>query len=183
MDGGMSWRQKISKLQWIKLPQSPKNEIWIRKEKSKPRFSNRKSESQQKLATMITHFAIPFRSKNLTYLMNLNSLNIKKNVLLQHSQKPTHFTNFPANMFLVGVRKKNRSALFRRPRTAFSKQWKSKCLHIPEYFRKKFLSDGGLNNLLKATHCLRLVKCFKIFQFKQKFWKFNYISAFWYFHQ
>ena len=163
----MSWRQKISKLHWIKLPQSPKNKIWIRKEKSKPRFSNRKSESQQKLATMITHFTIPFRSKNLTYLMNLNSLNIKKNVLLQHSQKPTHFTNFPANMFLVGVRKKNCSALFRRPRTAFSKQWKSKCLHIPEYFRKKFLSDGGLNNLLKATHCLRLVKCLKIFQFKQ----------------
>ena len=31
--------------------------------------------------------------------------NIVKNIIQQENQKPTHFTNFPANMFLVGVRK------------------------------------------------------------------------------
>ena len=38
---------------------------------------SRKSRSQQKLAKRITHFAMQFRSKNLTYFMNLNSLDIE----------------------------------------------------------------------------------------------------------
>ena len=38
--------------------------------------------------------------------------------------------------------------------------------------------DGGLNNLLKTSCCLGLVKCFKIFHFNQNFWKHNYFSAF-----
>ena len=42
---------------------------------------------------------------NLTYFTNLDSLNIVKAILLQHSQKPTDFTNFSAKMFLVGIRK------------------------------------------------------------------------------
>ena len=59
------------------------------------RFSNRKSQSQRKLATTITHFTIQFRSKNLTYFTNLNSLDIENN---------TFFINLPENMFLPGVR-------------------------------------------------------------------------------
>ena len=55
------------------------------------------SQGQQKLAKRITHFKMQFHSKNLTHFTNLNSLNIVKNILLQHSQK-TQFTNFPANM-------------------------------------------------------------------------------------
>ena len=51
-------------------------------------FSSRKSQSQQRLEKMFTHFAIQFCSKNLTHFMNLNSLNLEKNMLLQHSQKP-----------------------------------------------------------------------------------------------
>ena len=62
--------------------------------------------------------------------------------LTQHGQKPTRFTNFLANMFLVGVRKNI------RPRTAFSKHWESKCLYIPVYLCKKLLSGDGLNNFL-----------------------------------
>ena len=64
------------------------------------RFSNRKSKIQQKPAKKITHFT------------NLKSLNIEKNILPQHGQSLTHFTNFPANLFLVGVRKDMCTTLF-----------------------------------------------------------------------
>ena len=36
----------------------------------------------------ITHFTWQFCSKKLTHFMNLNSLDIKNNMLLQHNQKP-----------------------------------------------------------------------------------------------
>ena len=73
--------------------------------------------------------------------------------------------------------------------------WKQ-CLYISVHLRKKmFVSEtqwsfiwswgrGGelvgerLNNFLKATCCLSLVKCFTIFHFNLNFWKFNYFSAF-----
>ena len=65
------------------------------------RFSSRKSISQQKLAKNITHFAIQFRPKNLTHFTNLNSLDIEKSMLSQHSQSLSHFINFRANIWLV----------------------------------------------------------------------------------
>ena len=52
------------------------------------RFSSRNSQSQQKLAKKITHFTIKFRAKNLSYFMNLNSVDIENNMHPQHSQKP-----------------------------------------------------------------------------------------------
>ena len=58
------------------------------------RFSSKKSQSQQKVAKKITHFTIQFCSKNLTHLMNLNSLDVENNMLLQHSQKPFQQTYF-----------------------------------------------------------------------------------------
>ena len=71
------------------------------------RFSSRKSQNQQKLAKKIAHFAIRFRSKHLTYFMNLNSLDIENKILPKHTAiNLSHFTNFPANIFLFGVRKK-----------------------------------------------------------------------------
>ena len=51
------------------------------------RFSDRKSQSQQKLAKKITNFTIQFRSKNITHFTNLDSLNIANNMLPQYSQK------------------------------------------------------------------------------------------------
>ena len=51
------------------------------------RFSNRKSQSQQKLAKKITNFTTQFGSKNLTNFTNLNSIYIEKSMLSQHSQK------------------------------------------------------------------------------------------------
>ena len=40
-----------------------------------------------------------YDSKNLTYLTTLNTLNILKNILMQYSQKPTHFINFSGKSF------------------------------------------------------------------------------------
>ena len=47
------------------------------------RFSSRKSQSQQNLAIKITHFTIQFQSKNLSFFTNLDSLDIKNNMLSQ----------------------------------------------------------------------------------------------------
>ena len=59
------------------------------------RSSTRKSRSQfclrkrsRKLAKKATHFAVHFRSKNLTHFMDLNWLDIDDNMLPQHRQKP-----------------------------------------------------------------------------------------------
>ena len=51
-------------------------------------FSNRKSQSQQKLANKIIHFTIQFHSKNLTHFMKFNSFDIESNMVPQCSQKP-----------------------------------------------------------------------------------------------
>ena len=50
---------------------------------SKFRFSSRKSQSQQHLAKKITHFTRQFQSKNLSFFTNLDSLDIKNNMLSQ----------------------------------------------------------------------------------------------------
>ena len=60
-------------------------------------------------------------------------------------------------MFLVGVRRKHlHCPISRRPITAISKHWESKCLYIPVYLRRKnyprdagifYLVEGGLNTL------------------------------------
>ena len=109
-----------------------------------------KSHSQQKLANKISHFTIKFRSKNLIHFTNLNLLNIVKNILPQHSQKAYSPYKFSTLQHVSGFQKKHlHSNISRSPRTAFSKN----------------LSGGGLNNFFKATRCLGLVKCFKIFHF------------------
>ena len=66
------------------------------------RFSNRKSQSQQKLAKKVTHFIIQFRSKNLTRFTNLNS----RTICSRNASKKTvsDFTSFPENIFLFGFR-------------------------------------------------------------------------------
>ena len=69
------------------------------------RFSGRKSQSQQNLAKKVTYFTIQFRSKNLTHFTNFNSLDIEKNMLSQHSQKPFSLYKCSSKP-LVGVKKK-----------------------------------------------------------------------------
>ena len=80
--------------------------------------------------------------------------------------------------------KKHLHGVFSRwPRTAFSKQLESKCLYILVYLYKKLLSGAGQNNSVKEANYLVLVNFFKVFQLNWRLWKFNYNSAFWYFHR
>ena len=135
-------QQKVLKLQRLKQPKTvPKNEIWGRKNDSKPhtwrwrfhyfKFYSRKSQSQHKTIkkdhsfdNRISAEKIPLILRTLTYstLWKMHYQNTAKNL--------THFTNFPANIFLVAC------------------------------------TVNVLN-----------------FSFNWNFWKFNYFSAFQYFHQ
>ena len=144
--------RKILKWHWLKHPwKSPKKQNLDQKvTDSKSHiclyfnfgFSSRKSQSQQNLAKMMTHFAIQFHSENLTHCTSLNSLNIVKNILPQHSQKPkntpTHSKNFQQTSFWF-VSEKTFALLSRRSRTAFSSLLENKCLNIPVNLRKNIL--------------------------------------------
>ena len=81
----------------------------------------------------------------------------------------THFTNFPASMFLDGVKKKHlHCTVSRCPWTAFSKALESKCQYIPVNLRQNiFVPETQesfmwweLTKFLKTAHCLDLVKVF-----------------------
>ena len=73
------------------------------------RFSSRKSQSQQKLAKKITHFTIQFRS---TILRTPTHLTLKIISSRNTAKSFSDFANFPADMFLFGVRKNICSAPF-----------------------------------------------------------------------
>ena len=64
------------------------------------RFSSRKSQSQQNLAIKITHFTIQFQSKNLSFFTNLDSLDIKNNMLSQFldAQERNFWSTLKANV-------------------------------------------------------------------------------------
>ena len=70
--------------------------------------------------------------------MNLNSLNIVKNILSQHSQKPYSLYKF-SSKYVLGYCQENilDCPMPRHPRTAFLKHLESKCLYIPVYLCKK----------------------------------------------
>ena len=108
------------------------------------RLYSRKSQSQQKLAKKITHFTIQFRSKNLTHFTNLNSLDIENNMLPQHSQKPFWLYKFSSKHVSVWCQKKHFGCTISwHQRTTFLKHFKSKCLCISVYLRRKFLFQRG----------------------------------------
>ena len=139
---------------------------------------------------------LQFRSKNLTHFANLKSLDIKNNMLRNTAKNLSDFTNFPVNMFLFGVRKNICTAPFLDGQELHS--WNTLkanvCIFLYISVRKCLFQrrskilygwgwvGGRLNNFLKAAHCLCLVKCFTIFHFNWNFWKFDYFSAFRYFH-
>ena len=106
------------------------------------KFSSRKSQNQQKLAKKINYLKIQFRSKNLTYFMNFNSLKIVKIIPLQHSQKPysLNFSSKNKNKKQQQL-KKTHCTLSRRPRTAFSKHLESKRLDISDLCKKFYVPE------------------------------------------
>ena len=79
-------------------------------------------------------FGVPFlslilRTSTHSTLKKICSHNIAKNL--------SHFTNFPANIWLVS-KKHLYSTISRRSRIALSKHFESKCLYISVYLCKKF---------------------------------------------
>ena len=105
-------------------------------------FFTRKPQSQQKLARMITHFIIQFRSKNLTHFTNLNSLDIKTICYRNTAKNLSHFTNVPAKMCLFCVRKIFAMRHYLTPKNCILEAlWKQMFLYIS--LRKFYLVGGG----------------------------------------
>ena len=69
------------------------------------RFSRQKSQSQQKLLTKITYFAIQVRSKHLIILRTSTHLTLKIICSQNTAKNLSDFTNFSGNMFLFGDKK------------------------------------------------------------------------------
>ena len=104
------------------------------------KFSSGTSQCQQKLGKKITHLTIQFCLKNLTQFTNLNSLDIENNMLPKHSQKPFWVYKFSSIYAFVWCQKRHlhcTCTISWRPRTAFLKHFKSKCLYISVYLHKK----------------------------------------------
>ena len=157
------------------------------------------------MAKNITHFTIQFRSKNLTHFTNINSFDIKNNMLPQHSQKPFWLTHsfwltlslhiFLQTCFRLLSEKTFALHHYSTPKKFITEAlWKQMSVYFyispQEIFYSKDLVRfylmrvglgvwGRLNYFLKAARCLCLVKCFTIFHFN---WSFDWNSAFWYFH-
>ena len=161
------------------------------------RFSNWSLKVNKNERKRYSYYNTVSLKKLHTHFMNLNSLDIEKNMLLQHSQKPFWLYKFSSKHVSVWCQKKHlHCTISWRPRTAFLKHFESKCLYISVYLRKKiFVPDafqilfqkfylvggrvgGRLNNFLQAAYCLDLVNCFTIFNFYWNFWKFNHFSHF-----
>ena len=96
-NAGLHGRQKILNLHCLGCPKTVTKPRNLGGKNSKwnlfgvyfwSRYSSRKTLSQQKLAKTITPFTIQFRLKSSLILWNIH-----------------HFLNFPANIFLAGVRK------------------------------------------------------------------------------
>ena len=131
-------------------------------------------------------------------ILRISTLLILKITCSQNTAKKlSQFTNFPANMFLFGVRKIICTEPFSDAQELLS--WSTLkanvCIFLYISLRKwllqrcsKILSGGmggwwRLNNFLKAARFLSLVKCFTIFHFNWNFSKFNYFLVFRYFQQ
>ena len=154
-------RRKFFKLHWLKYPKTvPQSEIWTRK----PQIMIQSLKVNKNLAKKIAHLRIQLHSKNLSHFANLDSLNIVKNILPQHSQKPYSLSKFYSDN-VSGWCQKKHCTISRRTRTAFQKNLESNyvCIFMYIWRRRKLLPGGGLNNFLKAARCLGLVKYLNVF--------------------
>ena len=98
----------------------------------------------------------------------------------------SHFSNFPANMFLFGVRKNICTVPFLDAQKLHSwNTWKPNvcmflCISVRKFLFQRYnkvfsgagVGWGRLNDFIKAARCLGLAKSFTIFQFNSNFWKF-----------
>ena len=80
------------------------------------------SQSQQKLATKVTHSTIQFCAKNTNHFTKLNSLSIMKNVLPKHSRKKFTLQIFQQKCFWFSgwcQIKRLHCTISKRPKTLF----------------------------------------------------------------
>ena len=102
------------------------------------RISRRKSQSQQKLLTKISYFAIQVRSKHLIHFTNNNLLDIENKILPKYCQTSFSLYKFFRKHISVWFQKTHlHGTISRHPRIAFFKHFKSKCLYISAYLIKK----------------------------------------------
>ena len=129
--GPWSWVPRILRF-WV--PRSWDIVIW--------RLTNSGSQVFRS-GSLITRFTIQFRSKKVTHFMNLNSFDIKNNRLPQHSQRTFWLYNFSSNHVSIWCQKKILwCTISWRPRTAFLKHFKRKCLYVSKYLLEKiFVSE------------------------------------------
>ena len=93
---------------------------------------NLKANKNQRKRSLILQYS--FAQKTSLILRISTLLKLKITCSQNTAKKLSQFTNFPANMFLFGVRKKSISWL---PGTTFLKHFESKCLYISVYLPKK----------------------------------------------
>ena len=130
-------------------------------------------KNHQKISLIVQQ---SFTQKASLILRTSTHSTLKKICSRNTAKSLSHFTHFPGNMFLVGVRKDICTASFLYVQEMHS--WitlkANVCIFLYISVRKflflgrrKLLSSWGweewLNHFLKATHCLGLVKCFTIF--------------------
>ena len=126
-----------------------------------------KSQSQQK------------HSKNLIHFTNLNSLNINKNIVQQHSQKPYSLYRF-SNKHDSGCCQKEHlhCTISRCPRNAFLK-------HLERNVScQRNVCSREVTNFYQVgvwITCLRRVAVWGLwnFHFNWNFWKCSHFSEFW----
>ena len=125
--------------------------------------------------------------KNSLILRTSTHLTLKIFCYRNTAKNLSHFTNFPANMFLFGVRKKNCNGPFLDIHELHSSSTLKANICIFLYISlRKFLfqrrsktSSGGigggwrLNNFVKAAPCLDIVKCFTMLHLNWNFSKFS----------
>ena len=150
-------------------------------------ISSRKSKNQQKLAKKDhTFYNTVLLKKPHPFLTHLTL----KIIYSQSTAKSlSDFTNFPANMFLCGVRKNICTRPFCEAQELHS--WSTLKANVCIFLYislKKFCfrdivrfyligvegggRDGGrLKKFLMAVRCLGLAKCFPFFYFNRNFWQ------------
>ena len=131
------------------------------------RFFSRKSLSQHNLAKKITHFTIPFPSKNWLIWQTSTHSTLWKIDSRNTAENPITLQIFQQTCFWLVSEKKLQCTIFRRPKNCIIEKLGNQisiyyCLPWAE-------SGGGPNYFLKPAPCLGLVKCFQIFHLIESF--------------
>ena len=134
------------------------------------RFSNRKSQTQQKLARKSNHFTIQLRSRNLTHFENLSSLTLRTICSRNTDKTLSDFKIFSRKHVYVWCHKWcSANAIFDTKQKHFF--WKHMSMYFVDVDVVRFYLvggggwgsvDGRLNNFIEATHCLGLVMFYNV---------------------